>query len=69
LSIIGYDDIELSAHLSPSLTTVFQPTEQMAETAIDILISRLSNNRREKHKKVTIPPELIIRDSCFKLND
>jgi DNA-binding LacI/PurR family transcriptional regulator len=64
LSIVGYDDIDLATHLSPPLTTVSQPTERMAEMAIDLLISRLRQERKEERKQVVIPSKLIIRDSC-----
>lgn len=64
LSIVGYDDIDLAAHLSPPLTTVSQPTKQMAETAIEILISRLRHEHKSERRQVIIPSKLIIRDSC-----
>ncbi|UTV88304.1 LacI family DNA-binding transcriptional regulator [Cobetia amphilecti] len=42
LSIIGYDDIEISAYLSPALTTIRQPIYELGTTAVDQLMARLA---------------------------
>lgn len=39
LSIVGFDDGQLAVAVSPNLTTVRQPIQQMAELAIDIIAS------------------------------
>jgi LacI family transcriptional regulator len=67
LSVMGYDDIELAAHLSPALTTVSQLTEKMAATAIDILISRLNGGWQHERSQIIMPPSLAIRESCSKI--
>lgn len=42
LSISGFDDIEIAAHLRPSLTTVRVPDREMGELAAQYLIDRLA---------------------------
>lgn len=37
ISLIGFDDVEISALTSPSLTTIHQPIEQMCFYAIDTI--------------------------------
>jgi len=39
ISVIGIDDIEMSAHLSPSLTTVHVPTVRIGQLAAQTLIA------------------------------
>jgi len=39
LAVIGFDDIELSAHIQPALTTVRQPFEQMGKMAAELLLT------------------------------
>ncbi|HLY30555.1 MAG TPA: LacI family DNA-binding transcriptional regulator [Ktedonobacterales bacterium] len=39
LAVIGFDDIELSAHIQPALTTVRQPFELMGRAAAELLLS------------------------------
>jgi LacI family transcriptional regulator len=41
LSVVGFDDLELSRQWRPGLTTVHVPTERMWELAADYLLDRL----------------------------
>lgn len=43
LSVIGFDDIPLSAHTQPALTTVRQPFYEMGQRAIALLLSLLGS--------------------------
>lgn len=62
LSIVGFDDIELSAYTSPPLTTVAQPKEHIGALAVDMLLERV-NGRRRDARKVVLQPELRVRAS------
>lgn len=61
LSIVGFDDTDMSAHLDPPLTTVRVPSRQMGEEIAKYVISYLEDGRAD------CPPpleaELIIRNS------
>jgi DNA-binding LacI/PurR family transcriptional regulator len=61
VSIIGFDDIKLSAHTSPSLTTVRQPLADMGMIAAKTVLERLHGS--PFLKRVVIEPELVIRES------
>jgi LacI family transcriptional regulator len=63
ISIVGFNDIATSKYLFPPLTTVKVYTEFMGITAVGLLLERINENR-EISKKVVIPFELIIRESC-----
>lgn len=62
LSIIGFDDIELSSFTSPPLTTVAQPKQRMGALAVDMLLERIEG-RRHDTRKVVLQPELHVRAS------
>ena len=62
VSIISYDNISLSQYTIPSLTTIDMNTKHMGETALDLIIERITNDRTIA-KKVTIPTQLIKRAS------
>ena len=64
LSIIGYDDISLAKYLSPPLSSVCQPKEQLAKTAVDLLLSRIKKQHR-KIKEIHLDPKIINRDSIY----
>jgi DNA-binding LacI/PurR family transcriptional regulator len=43
LSLIGFDDIPLSSHTRPALTTVRQPFNSIGRRAIELLLSLLES--------------------------
>jgi LacI family transcriptional regulator len=63
ISIVSYNDNITSQFIVPALTTVKIHMEFMGETAVDLVIERLKNER-EIAKKIVIPTQLIKRDSC-----
>jgi LacI family transcriptional regulator len=62
ISIVGFDDIEWSRFVSPTLTTVRQPVSVMSETALQILLS-IINGEFQASNIIRIKPELIVRQS------
>lgn len=62
VAVIGYDDIEMSQYLSPPLTTIHQPKDELGELAVDTLLHRLMNLSLEPQTLV-LTPELMVRDS------
>ena len=62
LSVVGYDDIQPAAWLSPALTTVRQSMTDMAAEAASIVL-RLSRGERLKHSRVVLATELVVRAS------
>ncbi|MDO5691967.1 MAG: LacI family DNA-binding transcriptional regulator [Pseudomonadota bacterium] len=62
LSVVGFDDIELSAYTSPALTTVSQPKQRIGTLAVDMLLERVAGQRREA-RKAMLQPELCVRAS------
>ncbi|WP_374713054.1 LacI family DNA-binding transcriptional regulator [Symbiobacterium terraclitae] len=66
VSIVGFNDISTAQYMTPALSTVRVYTEFLGETAVDLLMERIKSGR-EISKKVVLPTELIIRESCGKL--
>ncbi|MGI4789798.1 MAG: LacI family DNA-binding transcriptional regulator [Janthinobacterium lividum] len=68
LSLIGFDDIDFSAHTWPPLTTVRVPKEQIGRLAVTRLQERLRtpDNSLEAVPPITleVPVSLIVRQSC-----
>lgn len=63
ISIIGFDDVELSKHLQVPLTTISQDFYNMGRTAAQMLVNEIRSGQRE-YNQVKLPVELIIRESC-----
>ncbi|MEX5852324.1 ribose operon transcriptional repressor RbsR [Providencia huaxiensis] len=65
ISIIGYDDIDLSPYMIPPLTTIHQPKDKLGKQAVDQLIYRMDNPEADASVLV-LTPELIERQSVRK---
>ena len=65
VSIIGFDDLDISKYTTPGLTTVKQPISAKGERAVEILIENIENPKMEKVEEV-FPVELIERQSIRK---
>jgi DNA-binding LacI/PurR family transcriptional regulator len=62
LSVVGFDDIPEASWMTPALTTVRQPLEQLALLAVQALARRdLGDFVRSDH--IELSTELIVRDS------
>lgn len=61
LSVVGFDDLEWSRHLSPSLTTIQVPTETTWRWAGEYLVRRLAGERQIMHHEIDY--SLIVRES------
>lgn len=62
MAVVGYDDIELAAFMTPPLTTIHQPKDELGELAIDVLIHRMAQPG-QKQQRVQLTPELVVRGS------
>jgi LacI family transcriptional regulator len=65
VSVVGYDDVALSAWPSYDLTTVRQPANRMVAETVDILMDRL-NTDHAAPRAVAIDGPLIVRGSARK---
>ena len=63
LSIVGFDDNPSGLYGPVALTTVRQPLIKMAQESVKEL-NRLISDKEAKVSKVTLPTELVIRDSA-----
>lgn len=65
MSVISIDDIDTAQYLSPMLTTIHIPIEEMGQTTAKILIDRI-NKGHTLPMKITLPFYLANRESCVK---
>lgn len=62
ISVLGYDNINISMFLEPELSTVAQPIYTMGEEACKLLVD-IINGKVKEHKVIFLKPELIERDT------
>lgn len=62
IAVVGFDDAPFSRYLTPSLTTVRAPTEEVGRTAVRQLLKIIQTEKPEP--LILLPTELVIRSSC-----
>jgi LacI family transcriptional regulator len=66
IAIIGFNDFKMASVIEPSLTTVYQPGEEMGRVAVEILLNEIKLSQKDKpitHRTETLKTHLIERDS------
>ncbi|MFG1703123.1 LacI family DNA-binding transcriptional regulator [Nonomuraea sp. M3C6] len=63
LSVVGFDDSPLCEMLSPPLTTVRQPLDDMANEAVRLVSEELTHPRGPAGTRIELATTLIVRDS------
>jgi DNA-binding LacI/PurR family transcriptional regulator len=69
VAIIGFDDIPLAVHMSPSLSTVRQPMHLQGQIAAELLLKRIESVEVIQREERILNCELIIRESTVSLKN
>ena len=64
VSLIGFDDFELSEHLQPSLTLIDRPIKEMGEMAGKMIIDRIEGEYEGEPRRIVFPVKLRFGGSC-----
>ena len=63
LSVVGFDDIDLAAHVDPPLTTVHQPIRQKGADAVRLLLAEVEQREANRPEHLRLDTRLIVRAS------
>ena len=63
ISLVGYNDILISRYFNPPLTTVRQQLALMGETAVDLLIRKLTDKQNKDVEHIELSLELVKRST------
>lgn len=61
IAVVGFDGIDMGAHVHPTLTTVAQDLNRGARLLVDLLLKRIAG---EAVGSVAMAGELVVRESC-----
>jgi DNA-binding LacI/PurR family transcriptional regulator len=68
ISVTGYDDVPQARYAVPPLTTVAQPIQQLATTALERLLDRIANpGEAAEPQRHVFPVKLVVRRSTAQL--
>ncbi|WDU84572.1 substrate-binding domain-containing protein [Caloramator sp. Dgby_cultured_2] len=65
ISIIGFDDIEISTMVTPTLTTIAQPMYELGQQAAKLIIKRIKDPNFIP-ENILLKHQLVIRESTKK---
>ncbi|WP_159887647.1 LacI family DNA-binding transcriptional regulator [Paenibacillus puerhi] len=68
ISVAGFDDTLYSAFITPALTTVRRPIEEMSRAGAEKLVAFIEKKHVEDHKRM-FRTELVIRDSVKPISE
>jgi DNA-binding LacI/PurR family transcriptional regulator len=63
LSVVGFDDVDLAAHVDPPLTTVHQPIRQKGADAVRLLLDEVEQRSANQPEHLRLETRLIVRGS------
>ncbi len=63
LKVVGYDGTTTVMHLLPQLTTIRQPIEEIAKTAVKKLMDMIDNSEFSGAYETTLPVQLLINET------
>lgn len=63
IALVGFDDVPLSAFITPHLTSIHLPIRDLAEEAGSMSI-QLVNGESPAQKTLRLPTHLVVRQSC-----
>jgi DNA-binding LacI/PurR family transcriptional regulator len=61
-SVVGFDDLRIASYVSPKLTTIHQPADEIGTRAAQVLIDLLQGRRR-RQRRIMLEPTLVVRES------
>ena len=62
VALVGFDDIPTADYVTPSLTTVHAPAQELGEQAMEALLQQLEGEMPPSHR--TLETHLVTRESC-----
>jgi LacI family transcriptional regulator len=68
ISVIGFDNTMIATIVEPPLTTIAQPIQNMGKEVVDLMISMIKGEKKEK-MRLTLLPSLVERKSTAEFSE
>jgi LacI family transcriptional regulator len=63
VSVIGFDDVDFAARVTPALTTIRQPAIELGKRSAQLLLDHLIHEHELDVRHLTLPVRLVARES------
>ena len=68
IAVLGFDDLDLAGMMSPPMSVVVQPIEELGVRAAELLFKCIAEPEGqppdERHRTLVLPTHLLLRESC-----
>lgn len=64
VAVVGFDDIDMTSFVHPSITTIRQPLYEMGSRACEVLLEKIKGKYKDEIIQEYLPMKLIVRESC-----
>jgi LacI family transcriptional regulator len=64
LALVSFDDFQLANVLSPGLTVVCQPAEELGRKSAQLLFERIQGSKAIPPRKLSLSTTFLLRESC-----
>lgn len=65
VDIMCFGDSDVNRFLSPSLSCVHQPTQELGTKAVQMILEMIRNPEEVREQHIEIPTELVLRETCI----
>jgi DNA-binding LacI/PurR family transcriptional regulator len=66
VDVICFGDSDVNRFLSPPLSCVHQPTQELGTKAVQMILEMIRKPDEVREQHVEIPTELILRETCIR---
>jgi LacI family transcriptional regulator len=64
VALVGFDDLEFYALLTPSITAINQPAPELGRVSARLLLQRIRGELTGSSLRTVLPVSLVVRESC-----
>jgi LacI family transcriptional regulator len=65
-ALVGFDNTFISKEVSPTISSVAQPVEEIGKQSVEILMDMISSKEDIKERHIILEPRLVVRESSVK---
>lgn len=66
VALVGFDNTFISKEVSPTLSSVAQPIEEIGKQSVEILMNKIYKPENKQEKHIILEPRLVVRESSVK---
>lgn len=67
VAIVGFDNTFISREISPTLSTIAQPIDQIGIRSVELLLEKINTHNTAPEKHIQLDSRLVVRESSLKM--